>query len=86
MGGYSMANLFYCKKCKRVIANEIQCDYCGHSEVRRLMQGTAVNIIGTKEKGKVFKIGDNLVKVIIMDLAKNKLVKEYKAQELRKIE
>jgi len=80
-----MANLFYCKKCKRVIASEIQCDYCGHSEVSKLMQGTSVNIIGTKEKGKVFKISDENVKVIIMDLAKNKLVKEYKAGQLKKI-
>ena len=80
-----MANLFYCKKCKRVITNETQCDYCGHSEVNRLMQGTSVNIIGTKEKGKVFKISDEIVKVIIIDLAKNKIVKEYKAQQLKKI-
>lgn len=80
-----MANLFYCTKCKRVIANEIQCDYCGHNEVSRLMQGTSVNIIGTKEKGKVFKISDEIVKVIVIDLAKNKLVKEYKAEQLKKI-
>ncbi|MBU3142396.1 hypothetical protein [Clostridium sp. CF012] len=80
-----MADLFYCKKCKRVIANETQCDYCGHSEVNRLMQGTSVNIMGTKEKGKVFKISDETVKVIVIDLAKNKLVKEYKAEQLKKI-
>jgi hypothetical protein len=64
---------------------ETQCDYCGHSEVNRLMQGTSVNIIGTKEKGKVFKISDEIVKVIIIDLAKNKIVREYKAPQLKKI-
>ncbi|MBZ9688137.1 hypothetical protein G9F72_017525 [Clostridium estertheticum] len=80
-----MANLFYCKKCKRVIHSETQCDFCGHSEVSKLMQGTSVNIIGTKEKGKVFKICDETVKVIIIDVAKNKLLKEYKASQLKKI-
>ena len=54
-------------------------------EVNRLMQGTSVNIIGTKEKGKVFKISDEIVKVIIIDLAKNKIIREYKAQQLKKI-
>jgi RNA polymerase subunit RPABC4/transcription elongation factor Spt4 len=80
-----MANLFYCKKCKRVITSETQCEYCGSSEVNKLMQGTSVNIIGTKEKGKVLKICNEIVKVIVIDAAKNKIVKEYKAQQLKKI-
>ncbi len=80
-----MANLFYCKNCKRVIASETQCDYCGNTGMNRLMQGTSVNIIGTKEKGKIFKTGDEIVKVIIIDAAKNKVIREYKAQQLRKI-
>lgn len=80
-----MANLFYCKNCKRVLKSEIQCDYCGNSGMNRLMQGTSVNIIGTKEKGKVFKIGDEIVKVILIDVAKNKIIKEYRAPQLKKI-
>lgn len=80
-----MANLFFCTKCKRVIESETQCEYCGHGEVNMLMQGTAVNIIGTKEKGKVLKICDEIVKVIIVDVAKNKIVREYKASQLKKI-
>lgn len=80
-----MANLFYCKNCKRVIQSEIQCDYCGNSGMNRLMQGTSVNIIGTKEKGKVFKIGNEIVKVILSDVAKNKIIKEYTAPQLKKI-
>jgi len=80
-----MVNLFYCKKCKRVIKSGTQCDYCGNSEVNKLMQGTSVNIIGTKEKGKIYKIDNEIVKVIIIDVAKNKIVKEYKAQQLKKI-
>ena len=80
-----MANLFYCVKCKRVIVNETQCDYCGDTQINRLLQGTSVNVIGTKEKGKVFKISDEMVKIIVVDLAKNKVLREYKAEQLKKI-
>lgn len=80
-----MANLFYCNKCKRVINNETQCNYCGDMEINRLLQGTSVNIIGTKEKGKVFKISDETVKVIIIDAAKNKIIREYRVEQLKKI-
>ena len=80
-----MANLFYCVKCKRVIVNETQCDYCGDTQINRLLQGTSVNVIGTKEKGKVFKISDEMVKIIVIDLAKNKVLREYKAEQLKKI-
>jgi RNA polymerase subunit RPABC4/transcription elongation factor Spt4 len=80
-----MANLFYCKKCKRVVMSGTQCDYCGNMEVNRLLQGTSVNIIGTKEKGKVFKISEDLVKVIVIDAGKNKIIREYKSQQLKKI-
>lgn len=65
--------------------NETQCTYCGSNEINRLLQGTAVNVIGTKEKGKVFKITDEIVKIIITDLAKNKVIREYKAEQLKKI-
>ena len=80
-----MASLFYCVKCKRVVENETQCVYCGNNEVNKLLQGTAVNVIGTKQKGQVFKITNKIVKIIITDLAKNKVIREYKAEELKKI-
>ena len=80
-----MADLFYCVKCKRVIANDTQCDYCGDTKINKLLQGTSVNVIGTKEKGKVFKISNEIVKIIIIDLAKNKVLREYKAEQLKKI-
>ena len=80
-----MSNLFYCKKCKRVIGSGTQCEYCGSSEVNKLMQGTSVNIIGTKEKGTVLKTNDEIVKVIVIDVAKNKVIREYKPSQLKKI-
>lgn len=80
-----MANLFYCYKCKRVIASGTQCDYCGDSEINQLLLGTSVNIMGTKEKGKVFRISEDIVKIIIIDAAKNKIIREYKVNQLKKI-
>lgn len=80
-----MADLFYCVNCKRVITNDTQCDYCGDKQINKLLQGTSVNVIGTKEKGKVFKISGEAVKIIVIDLAKNKVLREYKAEQLKKI-
>ena len=80
-----MANLFYCTKCKRVIGNGTLCEYCGHNEINLLMPGTSINIIGTKEKGKVLKVSDEVVKVIVIDAAKSKIIREYKPSQLKKI-
>ena len=83
--GISMSKLFYCTSCKRVIENFNQCNYCKTSDIKELILGTSVNILGTKQKGKVFKIDDEKVKLIVIDQAKNRLIKEYKANELRKV-
>lgn len=80
-----MKSLFYCEDCKRVISNPGKCDYCNSNDVKVLMLKTSVNIIGTKTKGKVFKIKEGKVDVIITDEAKNKIVKEYDIDHLRKV-
>lgn len=83
--GISMSKLFYCEKCKRVIENFNQCDYCKTSDIKELKVGTSVNILGTKQKGKVFKIDNDKVKLIVIDEAKNRLIKEYEAVQLKKV-
>ena len=83
--GISMSKLFYCKNCKRVIENFSQCDYCKTNDIKELMLGTSVNVLGTKQKGKVFKIDANMVKLIVIDESKNRLIKEYKAEQLKKV-
>lgn len=85
LGGNYMERLYYCSECKRVITNEGKCAYCDSSDVKELMLKTPVNVIGTKTKGKVLKIKEGKVDLIIRDEANNKLLKEYNAEQLRKV-
>jgi preprotein translocase subunit YajC len=80
-----MSKLFYCTSCKRVINNEQCCEYCKCEEINELAVGAPVNVIGNKLKGKVLKIKDGIVRIIIRDASKNKLVKEYEASKLTKV-
>jgi RNA polymerase subunit RPABC4/transcription elongation factor Spt4 len=80
-----MRKVYYCVQCKRLITNEDKCNYCDGDYIKEVFQGCPVNIIGTKQKGKVLKIEDEKIKLIVIDEAKNKLVKEYKVEELKKI-
>lgn len=80
-----MERLYYCSECKRVITSEGKCDYCNSKDVKELMLKTPVNVIGTKTKGKVLKIKNGKINLIIKDEANNKLVKEYEANQLKKV-
>ncbi|WP_411683030.1 hypothetical protein [Clostridium thailandense] len=80
-----MERLYYCSECKRVITNEDECTYCNSNDVKELMLKTPVNVIGTKTKGKVLKIKDGKVNLIIRDEANSKLVKEYDVTQLKKV-
>lgn len=80
-----MYKLYYCNKCKRVITNESCCDYCKAEEIKELMLKTPVNVIGTKVKGKILKINNEKATLIIRDEGNNKFLKEYGADQLRKV-
>ena len=77
--------MFYCGKCLRIISAEDLCKYCNSHEIYDLRVGTPVNVLGTKEKGKIFKMSGNKVKVIIKTESKEKIIREYDAERLRKI-
>lgn len=80
-----MGKLFYCTECRRVEKNSSKCEFCNSEKIKLLKSGAPVNVIGTKQKGKVFKIKDDLVKLIIINEAKEKLIKDYKPEQLQKV-
>jgi hypothetical protein len=80
-----MAKLYYCTECRRVEKDSSKCDFCKSEKVKLLKIGAPVNVIGTKQKGKVFKIKEDEVKLIIINEAKERLIKDYKAEELQKV-
>ena len=80
-----MSKLYYCMECKRVIKNAEVCDYCKAETINELVVGAPVNVIGEKLKGKVLKIDNDVVRLLIRDQSNNKLIKEFAASKLNKI-
>jgi hypothetical protein len=80
-----MNKLYYCSECKRVLSNGESCNYCNSNSVYELAVGAPCNVIGTKLKGKVLKIKDNTVRLLIRDEGNNKLIREYDGEKLRKV-
>ncbi|MCT4606835.1 MAG: hypothetical protein N4A64_12180 [Marinisporobacter sp.] len=80
-----MAKLYYCTKCRRIEKDPNKCGVCSSERIKLLKVGAPVNVIGTKQKGKVFKIKEDGVDLIIINQAKEKNIKGYKHEEIQKI-
>lgn len=80
-----MSKLYYCSDCKRVFNNADKCEFCGSFYVKELKVGKSVNVMGSKQKGKVLKVKGENITLILIDEMNNKYTKDYKAEELRKI-
>ncbi|MCM1989911.1 hypothetical protein [Oceanirhabdus seepicola] len=80
-----MAKYYYCLDCLRISSNEEKCEKCEKDNLKVLKVGTPVNVIGTKQKGKVFQMKDDVVKLIVITQAKEKVIKEFKPDQLKKL-
>ncbi|TDT50807.1 hypothetical protein [Fonticella tunisiensis] len=80
-----MSKLYYCTRCKRVVKSDLSCDFCKNETLKELVAGAPVNVIGSKLKGKVLKIKDGVVRLLIRDESNNKFIREYEAEKVRKI-
>lgn len=80
-----MGNLFYCKECRTILKNGMENGCCSDGNLKELVTGTSVNVIGTKIKGKIFKIKDDIVTLSIIDEFKKKFLRNYEFNKLRKV-
>lgn len=80
-----MEKLWYCLQCRRVFKSEGECPYCKSIFTKELSKNSPVNVLGSKTKGKVLKIEDGRAKLLIISENKEKFIKEYEADKLRKI-
>jgi hypothetical protein len=80
-----MNKLYYCNECKRIIESSESCSYCSSQLIDELSLGAPVNVIGTKLKGKVLKINNNIARLLIKDEGNNKFIREYNGDKLRKV-
>lgn len=77
--------LNYCTKCKRVICGEDKCNFCGSESLKELKEKAPVNIIGTKLKGRVLKIKEDKISVLVNTENNEKILKEYTFDKIKKI-
>ena len=80
-----MQRLNYCLDCQRVFIVKEKCEYCNSKNVKELKRGKSVNIIGSKNKGRYLKYKEGKVSLIIYTEDKQKLIKEYDINSIRKI-
>ncbi|KXZ40682.1 hypothetical protein SAMN05661008_01604 [Alkalithermobacter thermoalcaliphilus JW-YL-7 = DSM 7308] len=76
---------YYCIECKRIFSDFEKCTYCSSSNIKKLSLNSPVNVIGSKIKGRVLKIKDDNIRLLYVDEHKNKLIKEFSHDKLRKI-
>lgn len=79
-----MGKAYFCTACKRVFSKDNGCTCEGEGCIKEMKLGTPVNVIGTKLKGKIYKIKNDGVEVLITS-SPNKHIKEYKLEEVRKV-
>ncbi len=80
-----MHKLYYCLDCKRVFVNEEKCDYCQSNKVKEVKKNCPVNILGTKQKGRVLKIAKDSASILLINEANETYIKDYSAENLKKV-
>ncbi|MEW9121774.1 MAG: hypothetical protein AB2421_03600 [Thermotaleaceae bacterium] len=80
-----MKKLNYCMDCRRIATFNGTCSYCQSSNIKDLVKNAPVNVIGTKTKGRVMRIGEEMVELLCVDEGKIKSFKQFEAERLRKI-
>lgn len=79
-----MNKIYFCKVCRAVFTEGKGCNCEGNNSVQEVKKGTPMNIIGTKTKGKVIKIKEDAVDLLIYS-HNNKTIRTCKVDEIRKI-
>lgn len=81
-----MKKYCYCVDCKRIFESQEKCSYCSGENISELAIKSPVNVLGTKLKGNVFSMSGDTIKVLVRGEGKgNKFIKEYKAEQLKKV-
>lgn len=83
-GKEKMDKVYFCSTCKKIFTRGNSCTCQEENDIKEIKVGTPVNIIGTKLKGKVYRIKNETLEVLITS-TKNRTIKTYPLQEVRKV-
>ncbi|MGL6174740.1 MAG: hypothetical protein ACRC1P_09085, partial [Cellulosilyticaceae bacterium] len=73
-----------CSVCKKIFNQTNPCECQQEEAIKALKVGTPINIVGTKLKGKIYKIKNDTLEVLIIH-EKNRYLKEYSLSQVRKV-
>lgn len=79
-----MNKIYFCKVCRAVFTEGQECTCQEINGIQEVKKGTPMNIIGTKIKGKVIRIKENAVDLLVRK-ENNKIIRTCKVGEVRKI-
>lgn len=79
-----MEKIYFCEACRKIFDEYNQCQCNGEKSIKPMKVGTPVNIIGTKLKGKVYRMRDRELDILITS-SKNKGIQTYGIDQVRKI-
>ena len=80
-----MDKLNYCLNCKRIFKPADECSFCKSKDVKELVRKAPVNIIGTKLKGRVLNIRNEIVDILFLGAKRVKSIREFNANNLKKL-
>lgn len=79
-----MCKAYFCKQCRGIFMEGHTCKCALEGSMKELMRGSPVNVIGTKLKGKVYRIKNDGIEVLLIG-NKNRNIKTYSTNQLKKI-
>ncbi len=80
-----MNKLYYCLDCKRVFPLSHECHYCNSIRTKELRRNAPINVLGSKIKGRVFKINQEDIQILYIDEHKNQLIQKFSFEKIKKI-
>lgn len=80
-----MARYYYCSECKKIGKSKVECEGCKGKYLKDLKEGSPINLIGTKQKGRVFRMKENEIVILIKNEFNEESIREVSASEIQKI-
>ena len=80
-----MKKLVYCLNCRKISVLQEKCPGCNSKAFKELNKNAPVNVIGSKIKGRIYKVNEETVDVLIVGQQNQKTIKAFEYSKLKKI-
>lgn len=80
-----MARYYYCFDCRKIGKSKNECGECKGRSLKELKEGAPINIIGTKQKGRIFKMKEESISILLKNEFNEESIREVSYTEVQKI-